>query len=75
MLEFKHELYCHKLLGLDSLSRWTVVRAAYKQQALKNHPDKVSPDLVEAANEKMKKINWAYEVLRFVTIIASQINY
>lgn len=43
------------------------VRSAYRRMAMKNHPDKVAtlgPDIQEAAAEKFRKIQDAYEAIK-----------
>ena len=39
------------------------VKAAYRKAALKNHPDKASPDDKEAAHSKFQEIAFAYAIL------------
>lgn len=48
------------LLGLDATATWAMVQKAYRNNAAKYHPDRNS---AKDAEEMMKKINAAYEVL------------
>jgi hypothetical protein len=50
------------VLGVDAEAPQEVIAAAFKQQALLNHPDRRPGD--ELAAGRMAKINEAYEVLR-----------
>ncbi len=51
----------YRILQVDPSAEWEVIESAYKRLARKYHPDaNPSPD----ANERMKVINEAYEVLR-----------
>ena len=43
------------------------IKAAYREQSRKNHPDLVShmsKDFQKLAEEKLKKINWSYSKIR-----------
>jgi curved DNA-binding protein CbpA len=51
----------YKVLGLDSLSTWDEIKAAYRGLAMKYHPDR-NPEN-PAAEAKFKEIQTAYEVL------------
>lgn len=47
----------------DRTASSKAIKAAYKRVALKNHPDKASPEETEAAHARMLKINAARDVL------------
>lgn len=54
------------LLGVDADGRPAVIKKAYYREAAKHHPDRlgeVPEDLRLAAEERMKEINAAYELL------------
>ena len=53
----------YQVLGLDDTASMEEIRRAYKQQALRWHPDKVAPESREAATERFKAVNGAYSVL------------
>lgn len=59
----KQEPDYYKVLGVSRDASPQAIKKAYFKAALENHPDK-NPDNKEAADEKMKKINAAYETLR-----------
>ena len=43
------------------------IKRAYREQSRKNHPDHVAhmaPDFQHLAEDKLKKINWAYQEIR-----------
>ena len=50
----------YDVLGIDQKATQLEIRKAYKKQALEFHPDKYKND---EAEEKMKTINGAHEVL------------
>jgi curved DNA-binding protein CbpA len=52
----------YEILGIDRSAGESEIRKAYKGQALKWHPDK-NPNNIKEAEEKIKEINEAYEVL------------
>lgn len=57
----------YKILGVDSKATNDEVKKAYREMAKKYHPDKVShlgDDIRDAANEKFKKLNDAYEKVK-----------
>ncbi|HIZ05390.1 MAG TPA: DnaJ domain-containing protein, partial [Candidatus Phocaeicola gallistercoris] len=54
----------YKVLEISSTATDNEVRAAYRKQALKHHPDKVATlgeDIRKAAEEKFQQINNAKE--------------
>lgn len=54
-----------KILNLSENFTQAELKKAYKKAALKNHPDRFpNPEEKAIANEKMKKINQAYEYLQ-----------
>lgn len=60
------ELNYYEVLGLDQGASSKDIKKAYKKMVMMYHPDKVTslgPKLQEVANEEMKKINLAKEIL------------
>ncbi|EIM86722.1 DnaJ-domain-containing protein [Stereum hirsutum FP-91666 SS1] len=57
----------YDVLELDKNATTDQIRKAYKRRALQTHPDRQPADMTEvdkeAANEKFRKVNNAYEVL------------
>lgn len=53
----------YEVLGLSKTSSQDDVKRAYRNLALKYHPDRVTPDKKKEAEEKFKEISEAYEVL------------
>ncbi|KAJ5662234.1 J domain-containing protein [Penicillium maclennaniae] len=53
----------YEILGVKSDATPEAVKSAYKKNALKNHPDKVSEEAREEANAKFQRIALAYAVL------------
>ena len=53
----------YSILGVDKKSDDDVIKKAYRQMALRHHPDKQSEDQREAATAKFQLISEAYEVL------------
>ncbi len=47
-----------KLLGLGETASFREITEAYRRLAHKSHPDKARTD-----NERMKDLNWAYELV------------
>lgn len=57
----------YKILGITRDASTEEVKKAYRQMALKYHPDKVSylgEDFKAAANDKFQKVNEAYEKIK-----------
>ncbi|MCE1248977.1 MAG: DnaJ domain-containing protein [Firmicutes bacterium] len=52
----------YRLLGVKPLSKKEEIKRAYKEKAKKYHPD-LNPDKREYAEEKMKELTEAYDVL------------
>lgn len=53
----------YEVLGLDKGAAADDIKKAYRNLALKYHPDRVSADKKKEAEEKFKEISEAYEVL------------
>ncbi|KAL6409507.1 DnaJ like subfamily C member 9 [Ilyonectria robusta] len=53
----------YEVLDLERSATADQVKSAYRKAALKNHPDKVSEDEREKANEKFQSIAFAYAIL------------
>ncbi|KAH8427451.1 DnaJ domain protein [Aspergillus melleus] len=51
------------ILGVSEDATPDQIKSAYRKQALKNHPDKVSADSKDEANEKFQQIAFAYAIL------------
>ncbi|KAI1768595.1 DnaJ domain-containing protein [Hypoxylon sp. FL1150] len=51
------------VLGLERAATENEVKSAYRKLALKNHPDKVSEDKKQEANEAFQSIAFAYAIL------------
>ena len=51
------------VLGLDGQPSDREIKKAYRLKALKCHPDKLPVHLRRWGAEKMKELNWAYDVL------------
>ena len=59
----------YKILGCKSSDDFETIKRAYKQLVLKFHPDTLSykdlpPELLKIAEEKFKKINLAYDLIK-----------
>lgn len=54
----------YEVLGVASSASEEEIRQAYRSLALKYHPDRHGPEQKEAAEEKFKQINDAYNILR-----------
>lgn len=57
----------YKILEIDSSATDDEVKKAYRKQAMKHHPDKVShlgEEIRKAAEEKFQKLNEAYERIK-----------
>ena len=56
-----------EILGVDRDAGIEVIKTAYRQLALQNHPDRVAnlgPEFVKVAEEKFKAVQEAYEEIR-----------
>lgn len=53
----------HKILGVSQTASRVEIRRAYRQAALRWHPDKHPEDKKEAARKRFDKIKDAYEAL------------
>ncbi|KAJ5093672.1 hypothetical protein N7456_009533 [Penicillium angulare] len=53
----------YKILGVESTASPEAIKSAYKKNALKHHPDKVSEDARDEAHAKFQQIALAYGVL------------
>jgi DnaJ like chaperone protein len=64
---FKSEDWAYSILEIDSRATNEDIKKAYRQLALKNHPDKVAylgEEIRKKAQEKFQRINEAYEVVK-----------
>ncbi len=53
----------YEILGISKSATADEIKKAYRNLALKYHPDRVTPDNKKAAEEKFKEMSEAYEVL------------
>ncbi|MBU0604953.1 MAG: DnaJ domain-containing protein, partial [Candidatus Omnitrophica bacterium] len=53
----------YEVLGLSKTANADDIKKAYRNLALKYHPDRVTPDKKKEAEEKFKEMSEAYEVL------------
>lgn len=53
----------YEILGIDKNASPEEIKKAYRGQALKYHPDRVSEDKKKEAEERFKEVSEAYEVL------------
>lgn len=53
----------YEVLGLSKTATADEIKKAYRNLALKYHPDRVTPDKKKEAEEKFKEMSEAYEVL------------
>jgi DnaJ family protein B protein 4 len=58
----EHSIDYYNILGISEGSSIEDIKKARNKMALKWHPDR-NKDNIEQANEKMKQINHAYEIL------------
>jgi DnaJ like chaperone protein len=64
---FKSADWAYSILEIDSRATNEEIKKAYRQLALKNHPDKVAylgEEIRKKAQEKFQKINEAYETIK-----------
>jgi DnaJ like chaperone protein len=64
---FQSADWAYRVLEIDSHASNEEIKKAYRQLALKNHPDKVAylgEDIRKKAQEKFQKINEAYEAVK-----------
>jgi DnaJ like chaperone protein len=64
---FRSADWAYSVLEIDSLASTEEIKKAYRQLALKNHPDKVAylgEDIRKKAQEKFQKISEAYEAIK-----------
>ncbi|KAF2802734.1 heat shock protein DnaJ, partial [Mytilinidion resinicola] len=54
----------YEALGIASTATTTQIIKAYRKKALTCHPDKVTPELQEAAARMFKIISEAYDILK-----------
>ncbi|KAI9780757.1 MAG: hypothetical protein M1839_006545 [Geoglossum umbratile] len=53
----------YEVLGIEKNATESEVKSAYRKQALKHHPDKVSAEQRESANQAFQEIAFAYAIL------------
>ena len=53
----------YEILGISKSASADEIKKAYRNMALKFHPDRVTPDKKKEAEERFKEISEAYEVL------------
>ena len=53
----------YEILGLKKDAKVEDIRKAYREMALKHHPDRVPPEQKKQAEENFKEISEAYAVL------------
>jgi DnaJ like chaperone protein len=64
---FQSADWAYSILEIDSRATEDEIKKAYRQLALKNHPDKVAylgEEIRKKAQEKFQKINEAYETIK-----------
>ena len=57
----------YAILEISASASDDEVKSAYRRMAMKHHPDKVAslgPDVQKAAEEKFRKIQEAYEIIK-----------
>ncbi|KAK4692375.1 hypothetical protein P7C71_g4815, partial [Lecanoromycetidae sp. Uapishka_2] len=57
------EINPYEALEIETTATSAEVKSAYKKLALRHHPDKVHPDVRNAANVKFQEIAFAYAIL------------
>ncbi|MEZ2345820.1 J domain-containing protein [Terriglobus sp. RCC_193] len=50
-------------LGIEASADRNAIQAAYRAMVLKHHPDRAHPSVRAEAEERMKRINVAYQLL------------
>ena len=63
MVDFEEIEEARRLLGLGEVATLKAIKRAYRQKAFQYHPDK-SGGGEKQDEEIMKKLNWAYKLLR-----------
>jgi len=63
MADFKQVDEARRLLGLDETATLEEIKQAYRQLSLKYHPDRLQGKEKKHAEETMKKINHARDIL------------
>ncbi len=58
MLKFELVDKARKILGLGEEASWREIREKYLELIKKTHPDR------KRGEEEIKKINWAYEIIK-----------
>lgn len=53
---------CYKVLSVPPIAKREEIKKAYKGLAKKYHPD-LNPEIRESAEEKMKELVWAYDIV------------
>src|ERR1700733_669364 len=61
MMTAKRDYY--QILGLEKSASLDAIRKAYREAALRYHPDRVPPEQKKKAEEKFKEVSEAYAVL------------
>ncbi|KAF3480546.1 chaperone dnaJ 6 [Arthroderma uncinatum] len=53
----------YEVLGVEEKASADEIKSAYRKQALRHHPDKVSPEAKDEAHKKFQEIAFAYAIL------------